>query len=132
MTRTIIRIEYDRFPQIAARLRSEAAQIVEETVFEVETDIKTAMAGPKSGRIYDDHQASAPGEAPAIDTGALINSIQTEIDGTEGAVSTNQEYAEYLEHGTSRMAPRPAWTPAAERARDRFLHKMRDVEGRLR
>jgi hypothetical protein len=131
MARTVVRIEFNRFPQIAAKLPRETRQIVEETTLEVEADIKVAMAAEKSGRIYGSHQASAPGEAPAVDTSVLINSIQREVQGTEGAVYTNQETAAMLEFGTSRMAPRPAWVPAAERAREGFVRKMRDLEGRL-
>ena len=33
------------------------------------------MSGAKSGILYGTHQASAPGEAPAVDTGTLKNNM---------------------------------------------------------
>lgn len=76
-----------------------------------------------SGRRFRSHQASAPGEAPAIDTAALSKSITHQI--TEGAQgfdldigpsqqSGRDDVAAWLEFGTSKIAPRPAWRPALE------------------
>lgn len=68
---------------------------------------------PKSGRIYRrntvEHQASAPGESPASDTGRLVESITTSYDAPNitGYVNVATEYAEALEFGTPRIAPRP-------------------------
>ena len=47
--------------------------------FTVETFAKLSMGENKTGPMYDTHRASAPGEAPAIDTGALVNSILSEL-----------------------------------------------------
>lgn len=60
------------------------------------------------------HQASAPGEPPASDTGTLVNHITTEYseDGLRGSVMARTKYAEYLEYGTDRMEPRPFMRPA--------------------
>lgn len=56
------------------------------------------------------HIASAPGEAPAVDTGTLIGSIQMVQESTLTAkVGTAVEYASYLEIGTRKMQPRPVW-----------------------
>lgn len=131
MPTTAATIVYNHFPRIAAALPREAARVVQETVLDIEGRIKTEMAAAKSGRMYGGHQASAPGEAPAVDTGALIGSIQTEVQGTEGVVFTNMGYAVFLEYGTRHMAPRPFMTPAAEAARSEFMRKMRDLESRL-
>ena len=134
MATTVTRIVYNRFPEIAAALQPAVRAIVMEAAAEVETDIKQEMAQPKSGRVYPNgHVASAPGEAPAIDTGALAASIQVEQTGpTSAAVATNQEYAAGLEFGLRVRGARPAWVPAAERVRPRFLAKMQGLEGRLR
>lgn len=73
---------------------------------------------PKTGRIYRrrgiTHQASAPGEPPASDTGRLVQSARTLYDTTAltGIVNWSTEYAGFLEFGTSRMAPRPYARPA--------------------
>lgn len=58
-------------------------------------------------------RASAPGEQPAPDTGALRASIQYEPSETEPyRVGTNSEYAGPLEFGTPTIAPRPHARPA--------------------
>lgn len=71
---------------------------------------------PKTGRMYGDHQASAPGEAPANWTGHLLNSFKVTQHTTGSVVSvrvTNTaEYAPHLEFGTIKMAPRPFLRPA--------------------
>lgn len=69
------------------------------------------MNGSHSGRTYIRpggrvHQASAPGEFPAKDSGALLKSIGTEVTATYMRVGTNMPYSIYLRYGTSKMAPR--------------------------
>lgn len=134
MATTVTRIVYNRFPELAAALQPAVRAIVLESAAEVETDIKSEMAQPKSGRVYPNgHVASAPGEAPAMDMSVLAGSVQVEPTGpTSAATYTNQEYSVHLEYGTHRMAARPAWVPAAERVRPRFLAKMEALERRLR
>lgn len=133
MAKTVVRITNNKFPAIIRALPQAAHDIVEETVFAIETTIKEGMAAAKSGAWYDDHQASAPGEMPAIDTTALVNSIQTEVSGSEGAVYTNMEYAPHQEYGApaGNLLPRPFMTPAAETERPIFMRKMRGLESRL-
>ena len=86
----------------------------------VESYAKTEMASGKSGETYTrgngrTHQASAPGEAPAIDYGNLVNSVQiSEVTPERAIIGTGVEYAEHLEFGTSRMAPRPFLRPAVD------------------
>jgi len=114
------------------RKLSEAARaIVTETVLQIEQEIKVGMASSHNGEWYGSHQASAPGEMPAIDTGALAASIQTDVQKTKGTVYTNMEYSEFLEYGTVNMEARPYMTPAAESARGPFLRKLRNLESRL-
>lgn len=80
--------------------------------------LRLIMQTSKSGRVYRTrgvtHQASAPGEPPASDTGRLANSITTSYDQEKliGVVSANTEYAPYLEYGTSKMEARPFMRPA--------------------
>jgi hypothetical protein len=85
---------------------------------------------PKSGRVYDvyiggmrrKHQASAPGEAPAILTGALDRSLDvTKVRLYHWRFSARTPYARRLEWGgiDSRgvyIAPRPYLRPAARAA----------------
>ena len=92
---------------------------VERGVRAATIDAKGLMVGilsqPGKGRAYKrgtvTHVASAPGAAPAPDTGRLRNSTQGEVfatsDGAVGIVSVNTEYAAALELGTEKIAPRP-------------------------
>lgn len=79
----------------------------------LETAVKVSMSATShSGRKYGRHQASAPGETPAVDTGNLVNSIRSElVESTDtnatANVSTGVEYAAWLEFGTSKMKARP-------------------------
>ncbi len=105
--------------QIQAGLYASAQQVRTEA-------IKSVQAGDKSGRVYKRrtvmHRASAPGEAPASDTGRLVNSIQAYNNpgGSEAFVVAGRGtvlYAALLEFGTSRMAARPFMVPALEKSR---------------
>ena len=125
----------NKFPLISAEMRRNAGQAVRATALRIETTAKESMAGPKSGRIYPrssgEHQASAPGEAPAIDTGALVNSVGMEmVSSLTAQVGTDKEYGLYLEYGTARVAARPWLTPAVEQERDGFVEAMRRIAGR--
>lgn len=74
------------------------------------------------------HTASAPGQAPASDTGTLVNSIYVDRDGVARmTVGSRLAYAAYLEFGTRKIAPRPAWVPAVEKARPEFEAQMRAI-----
>lgn len=85
------------------------------------------MAEPKSGRTYGSHVASAPGEAPAIDTGALASSIQVELNGLSAVVGTNQEQSALLEFGGVKVAARPAWEPAFGDAEPDFRRRLERI-----
>lgn len=119
-----------RIPQLSSKYQKEARKIIVETLALIESDIKTEMAAPKTGRIYPrgsnpPHQASAPGEAPAMDEGNLAE-IQTEmISDTEGVIWPPAEYAVHLEFGTAHMEPRPFFGPAFERAEPEFEEKLK-------
>lgn len=86
---------------------------------------KSILDGQKSGRVYKrrsvTHRASAPGEAPASDTGRLANSINSYPVGNGEAISVagrgTVNYAAMLEFGTSKVAPRPFMFPALEKSR---------------
>lgn len=113
----------------------------------VETRQKQLLSEPGTGRIYDTrfyrdaqgrlrrggprtpHQASAPGQPPAVDTGLLRASIGHRIDrdgegmyadiGSGGNPAIpGVAYALYLEDGTSTLEPRPWLRPSLDAARD--------------
>lgn len=82
----------------------------------LEAEAKKQLEGSRSGRIYGEHQASAPGEAPATLTGNLKNTIvaEPEGDGTKRwVVAVGAEQGAGLEFGTQKIAPRPFMRPAA-------------------
>jgi hypothetical protein len=68
---------------------------------------------PKTGRLYRRrgvvHQASAPGEAPASDSGALVNARRIDVNQQEcvARLTFTSAHAPLLERGTRNMAPRP-------------------------
>lgn len=116
-----------------------AAQVVQATAIEVRGDIvKRYQRGPKTGIVYEKtnpnrtHQASAPGEAPATDTGRLANATTYKMTGKLSAeVSNEAQYSEWLEFGTQHIKPRPAWVPAVEAARPKYRKRMETALARL-
>jgi HK97 gp10 family phage protein len=88
---------------------------------------RSILSGEKTGRVYRRrtvvHQASAPGEAPASDTGRLVNSINSYLDRSKKTALViagrgTALYAAMLEFGTRKMAARPFMFPALEGNRD--------------
>lgn len=79
---------------------------------------------PKTGKIYTrrgvKHQASAPGEAPAGDTGRLAGSAnaiypaQEDLFAVIGYANWSTEYARRLELGDEKLDPRPYARPALD------------------
>ncbi len=130
-TRTVrISREVDNWDQIARKVRRAADDAAADAAHATEGRAKRSMSGRKSGRVYRrrgrEHQASAPGEAPAIDVGALANSLQVSRTGPqEHTVYTNKAYAEVLEGGGVHLAPRPYLGPAAEETRPEFVERVR-------
>ena len=110
-------IDTSRLNRILRDLPSNRAHALETIAREINAAAVVSMGEEKHGRIDDfGHQASAPGEAPAIDTGYLANSMTAELLNSETAiVYTNAEYAEELEFGGSHLAPRPFLQPAVSR-----------------
>lgn len=92
--------------------------------------ISLILNSPKTGRIYRrrsvEHQASAPGEAPASDTSRLVGSIRTAYDQSKilGTVIASTDYAEHLEYGKQNMEPRPFMRPA-------LANKREEIEARI-
>lgn len=110
-----------------ARLREPAALAVHRAALHFEGAVKKTLSGKRSGRIYRVsrkgrlHQASAPGEPPAVMFGALrqsITSTEPVWDGWQVSceVGTNLVYARRLEWGGVdrrgiRILPRPYFEP---------------------
>ena len=117
--------------QYGQKAEVELSKAVNATALTINGEIKKMIQSPpKTGTIYNSrgkrHQASAPGEAPATDTGTLVSSITYKQESPLVAtVSSRLPYAYYLEFGTKKggkthIEPRPAWVPATEKNRDLF------------
>lgn len=107
------------------------AQIVMATAQNIRTHaIRAIQGGPKTGKQYRKyapkrmHRASAPGQAPATDTGRLASSIVADITGLTAEVSADVQYAAPLEFGTVNMEPRPFLEPALESERSKFEQRL--------
>jgi hypothetical protein len=93
---------------------------------------KSILQGGKSGRVYKrrsvTHQASAPGESPASDTGRLVNAIQVILESSLSSImKVATKYAMLLEVGTSKMAARPAAVPALEKSRSFIIDRLAEA-----
>jgi HK97 gp10 family phage protein len=91
--------------------------------------IKSIQTGSKSGVMYQmynprrEHRASAPGEAPASDTGNLVSKIIVkQISQDITSVESNADYSAYLEYGTSKMEARPFMLPAFEKSKKPIIN----------
>ena len=95
-----------------------------------EEALRLILNTPKSGRIYRRgnvlHQASAPGEAPASDTGSLVSRLEVvpNEDEVSAKLVANTQYAAFLEYGTEKMEPRPFMRPALAHMRDTIIKIM--------
>jgi phage gpG-like protein len=110
------------------------AAIVRGTAQNVRTHaIRSIQRGPKTGITYEKidpkrtHRASATGEAPATDTGRLANSLKADIQGVRATVSTNVDYAPFLEFGTRTIEPRPFLFPALEQERPAWNRRLNAI-----
>lgn len=110
----------------------------------LERAIKKELSTPGRGRIYSrgktksgksrkPHQASAPGDPPAVDRGRLRASVGREEVLSKGKhvirVGPNTEYAEPLEYGSFHeghvVAPRPYMRPAWTKSRGEMGEAMK-------
>lgn len=114
----------------------DVTQLTEQAMRAVEATMKGAamivandakrrvQRGEKTGRIYVRrgiaHQASAPGQSPATDTGKLVSSIVADAEGLTAYVEARAIYGKWLEYGTRHIKPRPFMVPAFEANRERI------------
>lgn len=124
---------------LQGQIRNLSYEATRETIDKIHVETIRLMHIPGTGRIYVhnglSHQASAPGQAPAAETGGLIASIEIGVamtpDGPVGIIHTDHEAAAALEYGSParHLAPRPFMTPAGAAAAGPFKNA---TEKRLR
>lgn len=124
--------------RIGAEMAASIDDEVNKSAQQIVADAKLSLMNPpKTGRSYKrgkkTHQASAPGEAPATDTGALVNSGTTRrvfLGHYQCVFST--AYAQALEYGTPRIEPRPYLRPALQHEEPVLIANIKDAMGRAR
>ncbi len=118
--------------KLSADAERHVSDAVNATGVELRGDIvKRYQRSAATGRVYQKsnpkrtHQASAPGEAPATDTGRLASSVVFSRAGRLAAeVETEVAYGAMLEFGTQNIAMRPAWRPAVEAMQPKFQKRL--------
>ena len=114
----------------SARSSAAISDVIRLTALAIEADaIKSIQRGDKTGAIYQrgkvTHQASAPGQAPATDTGKLVSSIRSIIGRGEAYVGTDYDVGRYLENGTMKIKARPWLRPARQKNVKLFLSRVK-------
>lgn len=130
----------DKIATASAAIRQNVADEINKAAFasaqKIASEAKRSLNdGNKSGRLYTrrsvSHRASAPGEAPATDTGRLVNSIVATFKGAGEAFTIAgrglAKYAPLLEFGTSKIAPRPFMLPALEKSKAWITARFNDA-----
>jgi hypothetical protein len=123
---------------LGEKVEAEIARAVTASALRIDMDVKQRIQrGPKTGRVYTrgrgrnmsrEHQASAPGQAPATDTGVLVSSITfRQVSPLTAEVESRLDYAYYLEFGTRFIAQRPSWLPAVEKERPNFARAVAEA-----
>ena len=114
--------------------RREIMLLIEYTALQIKDTTQESLSQKGTGRIYTQgrtaggrsrrtHQASSPGNPPALQTGRLMRSITVTLEriALAAEVGTNVEYAKWLEEGTVKMQARPFLKPAFDKHIPAFL-----------
>lgn len=108
-----------------ARVRAAVSGLASRYALRAQRQLKRELASGGTGKTYQrggvTHQASAPGESPATDTGRYASNIRVKFLALGAKVITDLEYAEYLERGTGDIEPRPMWQPVFKELSGDFI-----------
>jgi len=115
--------------EVTKGIEKVARERMELAVEEVRGEVLERLSGSRSGRTYKvpgtqrTYTASAPGEAPAVATAELRQSIsaEVEVEGKDviGRVGTDKIQGKMTEFGTWNMEPRPWLRPSFEKMQDK-------------
>lgn len=118
---------------IKAAVAEEMARGLMESADAIEDDIVKGMFKSRGGRryrrpaggTYYTHEASQPGNPPAVDTEKLVKSVGSKRrSATEVEVGMRDKKAPWLEFGTEHIEPRPSLGPAVAREGKRFAARL--------
>lgn len=119
---------FDRLGKVG---KKEGVKAVRKSLEQVRsTAVKSIQRDPKTGETYRRspganlgavHQASAPGQSPATDTGRLVSSLKVIHKGLSGSVGSQLNYSFWLEYGTINMRSRPFLRPSLEKNSDKII-----------
>jgi hypothetical protein len=121
-------LKMDKLLEIERKFPGAVDGVLGKIAGDTEGEVKRLMTGPKSGKMYGTHQASAPGEAPAVDISALINTVVHRKVGKHlwkvFAGGASAGYAARLEFGSARVRARPFMRPAVMTVANRIPRKL--------
>ncbi|MCC2436219.1 HK97 gp10 family phage protein [Bacillus paranthracis] len=130
-----VEIEFSsNMEQVKAQINNLCIERVTGATIHLQNQVKKNLTGSRSGKQYKiphtsrKYIASKPGEAPAVRTGDLLNSIKYNIKRSQsevlGAVGSDLQKAIWLENGTSNMEARPFLLKTFERERRELKRQM--------
>jgi len=123
-----VKLDTRRLQQLLFRIPQQTDRAVGKIAEDAVRTMALHMDEPKTGLVRDSHQASAPGEAPAVDTGYLKNSLRAKrVQQGTWLVYAGAEYAPHLEFGTIDMAPRPYFVRSIEEASRGLLRELEAI-----
>lgn len=109
--------------QALLRAAERTRQVYVESVQEQSPGRPDTRYGPRREVIV-----SNPGEAPNSDTGYLVNMTGTQSERVNQAEAfSSASYADDLEFGTDKMAPRPAMAPAFDQTKAQAVEDVREA-----
>lgn len=116
-------------PAVLAKVRGATVVGLQRGVEAVHEEATSLVLNtPKTGRWYGKHQASAPGEPFASDTGDLLASATTAVDANALTANLNysSDHAAVMEYGSAKIAPRSYARPALSNKREEILADIAD------
>ena len=120
--------------QLGDDVADDCEKVVHATALELRTNIvKGYHSGDKLGETYQlynprrTHQASAPDQPPASDTGRLASSVTYVTRKMRAVVETLVPYGAWLEWGTQTIAPRPHWRVEVKKIRPKLESRLKAV-----
>lgn len=124
--------DFNHIPAVLREIERRTEEVAERSAKRTQKRIVEGMNEGKSGRTYGSHQASAPGESPAVLTHDLEESIQVipgEQAGEWQTIATDEK-AELMEFGTVKtdnLKPRPFMKPGADAEQPEMVQDAEDT-----